>query len=94
MALIDNTPAIPVGAGAAVNLYANVPKPSKVVIQNLGPAAIFIGSSAVTAVIGVQILSGGDMEDTAATGEELYAITAAGVADVRVLYDQRTPEAD
>lgn len=92
--LIDNTAPIAVGAGAPVALYTGTPKPSKVTVQNLGPNAIFIGGSTVTAVKGVRILNGGDMEDTAASGEELYAITAAGAADVRVLFDQRTPEAD
>jgi hypothetical protein len=94
MALIDNPAAITVTTGAAVNLYANVPQPSKVDIQNLGPNPIFLGGPTVTAAKGVKIFSGGDKEDTAGTGEELWAISSGGNAEVRIMYDTRTPEAD
>lgn len=94
MALIDNTPPITVTTGAPVNLYANVPKPSKVEIQNQGPNPIWLGGPTVTAAKGVEIVSKGDKEDKAGTGEELYAISSGGNADVRILYDTRTPEAD
>lgn len=60
----------------------------RILIQNLGNQAIFIGPSGVTAAAGaaagVRIAAGGNWEVEAGDAIDLYAIAANGTQDVRI----------
>lgn len=57
----------------------------KIYIQNLDNQAIFLGGSGVTTSNGLRIAAGGVFEDEVGDDVGLFAIAAAGTADVRVL---------
>lgn len=56
----------------------------KIVIQNLGNKAVFVGASSVTAADGIRIAAGGNWETEAGPAIALYAISSGGTQDVRV----------
>jgi hypothetical protein len=55
------------------------------VIQNRGDKSIFIGDSAVTTATGIEVPKGGSYDLTAGPVVDIWAVTASGTADVRVL---------
>lgn len=57
----------------------------RIIIQNNDNKAIFVGDSAVTSSNGVRVSAGSSAEFSASEQCDLYAITASGNADVRVL---------
>jgi hypothetical protein len=57
----------------------------KIYIQNLSNQEIFLGGSGVTTAGGLRIAAGGVFEDEVGDDVALYAIKAAGTANVRVL---------
>jgi uncharacterized lipoprotein NlpE involved in copper resistance len=55
------------------------------IVQNLGSKEIFIGSSSVTAANGVKIAAGASAELNYNASVALFARTASGTADVRII---------
>lgn len=56
-----------------------------VIVYNNGTKTIFVGNSGVTASSGIPVSGGSSIELAAGPAMDLYAITASGSSDVRVL---------
>jgi hypothetical protein len=54
-------------------------------VQNRGAQSIYVGSASVTTSSGIEISKGGNKEFEIGPDQVLYAVTAAGTADVRTL---------
>ena len=62
------------------------PTRTEILVQNLGTGAIYVGASDVTTANGIQVNAGASLGlNGVATPDALYAITASGTQDVRVL---------
>lgn len=57
----------------------------RLLIQNLGTQAIFVGGSSVTSSNGIRIPAGANVELELGAAVNLYGVTSAGTADVRIL---------
>lgn len=57
----------------------------RMLIQNLGTQAIFVGGASVTSSNGVRIPAGANVELELGDAVSLYGVTSAGTADVRIL---------
>jgi len=59
---------------------------AKILIQNLGSNAVFVGcDSSVTVANGIKLSKGSSMEMPFGAGVDVHAITASGTADIRIL---------
>lgn len=58
---------------------------TKVLIQNNGSSVVYIGDSGVTDTTGVRIPKGGSFEINVSDAVNLFAVTANGTADLRVM---------
>lgn len=77
--------AVSVGTSATALPATNLTGRKKIYIQNLASAPIFLGGSGVTTSNGIRIAAGAVWEDEVGDDVNLFAIKAAGTADVRVL---------
>ena len=57
----------------------------KILIQNVSSKAIYVGNSGVTVATGIKVAAGASAEFDAGPAINLYAITASGAADVRIM---------
>ena len=57
----------------------------RLLIQNLGASAVFLGDSAVTTSTGIRVSAGSNVELELGSSAALYAVCQAGTADVRIL---------
>lgn len=57
----------------------------RMLIQNLGTQAIFVGGASVTSSNGIRIPAGANVELELGAAVSLYGVTSAGTADVRIL---------
>lgn len=57
----------------------------RMLIQNLGNQAIFVGGASVTSSSGIRIPAGANVELELGAAVSLYGVTSAGTADVRIL---------
>jgi hypothetical protein len=77
--------AVLVGTSATALPASNLTGRKKIYVQNLANAPIFLGGSGVTTSNGIRIAAGAVWEDEVGDDVNLFAIKAAGTADVRVL---------
>ena len=57
----------------------------KILIQNVDTKAVYIGNSGVTVATGIKLAAGSSAEFEVSESCNLYAITASGTADVRIM---------
>jgi hypothetical protein len=57
----------------------------KILIQNVSSKAIYVGNSGVTTATGIKVAAGSSAEFDAGPAINLFAITASGAADVRIM---------
>lgn len=57
----------------------------RLLIQNLGTQAIFVGGASVTSSNGIRIPAGANVELELGAAVNLYGVTSTGTADVRIL---------
>lgn len=66
------------------NLHGSLP--GMVVVSNIGATTIYLGATAsVTAATGAPVLAGQEFTAALPAGREVYAITASGSSDTRVV---------
>lgn len=58
---------------------------TKLLIQNNGSSVVYVGDSGVTSTTGVRIPKGGSFEINVSDAVALFAVTASGTADLRVM---------
>jgi len=58
---------------------------TKLLVQNTGNRAVFVGDSSVTTATGVRIPKGGNLEINVSDAISLFAVTSAGTADLRII---------
>ena len=74
----------------AQDIYDAIPSPCSIVVKNVGVVTVYLGDDAMTAADGFELAPGDILEDKRESGEELFALTASGTADLSILYDTRT----
>lgn len=57
----------------------------RLLVQNLGASPVYLGDAAVTTSTGIRVSAGANVELELGAAAALYAICAAGTADVRIL---------
>lgn len=77
--LVDNT------AGGTDLVPTDLANRKKILIQNVSSKAIYVGNSGVTTATGIKVAAGASAEFEAGPAINLFAITAAGAADVRIM---------
>jgi hypothetical protein len=79
------TSAASVGTTAAALVASALSNRRRLLIQNLGANAIFLGGASVTTSTGIRIPAGANVELEIGAGVNLHALCASGSADVRIL---------
>lgn len=73
-------------ASTATDLVAtDLANRKRILIQNASTRKVFLGNSTVTIANGIELSPGAALELDAAAAVDLYGITAAGTADVRIM---------
>jgi len=83
ISLAANTVSIP--DTTATLICTSIAGRERVLVQNLGGKAMYVGGSAVATTTGVRIAAGANMEIPLGPSVDLYGISSSGALDVRFL---------